>query len=101
VGFRPACDTTNRELLHLAMGESKTFNKFIGMVKSTAEDTKSHVGIQSDVPAAVISKNGDALACLLFNIAPEKTVRYTVRQTNGTIFYTSAQLLAYAVTDTS
>jgi hypothetical protein len=82
------------------MGESKMFNRFIRMVKSTAEDTKSHVRIQSELPDAVTSKNGlrqgDVLACLSFNIALEKTVRYTVIQTNGTIFYNSAQLLAYA-----
>jgi sorting nexin-29 len=70
------------------------------MVKLTVEDNKSLVRIQTDLSAVVTSKNdprqGDALACLLFNIALEKTVRDSDIQTNGTIFYKSVQLLAYA-----
>jgi hypothetical protein len=46
------------------------------MVKLTMGDTRSHVRTQSDVSAVVASKNGhrqgDALTCLLFNIALEK-----------------------------
>ena len=41
-------------------------------------------------------RQGDSLACLLFNLALEKTVRNAGIQTNGTIFYKSVQLLAYA-----
>ena len=40
-------------------------------------------------------REGDSLACLLFNLALEK-VRNAGIQTSGTIFYKSVQLLAYA-----
>ena len=36
------------------------------------------------------------MACLLFNLALEKVVRDAGIQTNGTVFYKSVQLLAYA-----
>jgi len=36
------------------------------------------------------------LACLLFNLALEKVVRNADIQTNGTVFYKSVQILAYA-----
>jgi sorting nexin-29 len=41
-------------------------------------------------------RQGDSLACLLFNLALEKAVRNAGIRTNGTIFYESVQLLAYA-----
>jgi len=36
------------------------------------------------------------MACFLFNLVLEKTVRNAGIQTSGTIFYKSVQLLAYA-----
>ena len=41
-------------------------------------------------------KQGDALACLLFNIAVEKVIRDSGIQTSGHIFHKEVQLLAYA-----
>ena len=41
-------------------------------------------------------RQGDSLACLLFNLALEKVVRKAGIQTSGTIFYKCVQLLAYA-----
>ena len=41
-------------------------------------------------------KQCDALACLLFNIALEKTIRDSGIQTRGTIFFKTVQMLAYA-----
>lgn len=68
------------------MGELQIPNKFIRMVKLTMEDTKSHVRTRSDLSAAVTSENGlrwgDALACPLFNIAPDKMVGDSDTQTN-------------------
>jgi sorting nexin-29 len=40
-------------------------------------------------------RQGDSLACLLFNIALEKLIRDSGIQTRGTIFYKSIQILAY------
>jgi sorting nexin-29 len=39
-------------------------------------------------------RHGDALACLLFNIALEKVVRESNIQTRGTIFSKITQILA-------
>jgi len=41
-------------------------------------------------------RQGDALACLLFNIALEKAIRDSDIQTRGTIFFKTVQILAYA-----
>jgi hypothetical protein len=41
-------------------------------------------------------RQGDSLACLLFNIALGKVVRDAGINTRGTTFYKSAQILAFA-----
>jgi sorting nexin-29 len=41
-------------------------------------------------------RQGDALACLLFNVALEKFIRDVAVNIRGTIFYKSVQILAYA-----
>jgi sorting nexin-29 len=41
-------------------------------------------------------RQGDALACLLFNKALEKVIRDSGIQTRGTIFFKTVQILAYA-----
>jgi len=41
-------------------------------------------------------RQGDALACLLFNIALEKVIRDSGIKTRGTIFFKTVQILAYA-----
>jgi hypothetical protein len=66
----------------------------------TTENTKSQITIQSDLSDPVTTKKGfrqgDSLACLLFNLALEMVERKAGIQTNRTTFYTSVQLLAYA-----
>jgi hypothetical protein len=41
-------------------------------------------------------RQGDALACLLFNVALEKVNRDSIINLTGNIFYKSVQILAYA-----
>jgi sorting nexin-29 len=41
-------------------------------------------------------RQGDALACILFNVALEKIIRYLGIPTRGTIFFKTVQILAYA-----
>jgi hypothetical protein len=54
--------------------------------------------IQSDLSSVVTYKKGirqgDAVACLLFNAALGKTARHADVQTNNTVFYEPVQLLA-------
>ena len=82
------------------MSEFNIPNKLIRLTRMTMEHTKSQVRIQSDLSGPITTKKGlrqgDSLACLLFNLALEKVIRNAGIQTNGTIFYKSVQLLAYA-----
>jgi hypothetical protein len=82
------------------MGEPKLPSKLIRVVKLTMGDTKSHVGMRSDLSAVITSKNGlrqgDALPCLLFNIVLDKLERDADIQTSDTVFYKFVQFLAYA-----
>jgi hypothetical protein len=63
-------------------------------------NTQRRVKIQNKLSEPINVKNGvrqgDALVCLLFNIALEKVIRDSAVNTRGTIFYKSVQILAYA-----
>jgi sorting nexin-29 len=63
-------------------------------------NTKCQVKIQNRLSEPITVKNGvrqgDALACLLFNIALEKVIRDAAVNIRCTIFYKSVQILAYA-----
>jgi sorting nexin-29 len=99
IDFKSAYDTIKREQLYNA-SEFNIPNKLIRLTQMTMENTKSQVRNQSDLSDSVTTKEGlrqfDSLACLLFNLALGKVVRNAGIQTNGTIFYKSVQLLAYA-----
>jgi sorting nexin-29 len=81
------------------MSEFNIPNKLIRLTWMTVENT-SQVRIQSDLSHSTTTKKGlrqgDSLACLLFNLEMEKVVRNAGIQTNGTIFYKLVRLLAYA-----
>ena len=100
IDFKSAYDTIERDQLYNAMREFKIPNKLISLTRMTMENTQSQVRIQSDLSDPITTRKGlrqgDSLACLLFNLALEKAVRRAGIQTNGTIFYKSVQLLAYA-----
>jgi hypothetical protein len=63
-------------------------------------NTQYQIRIQSTLCEPLPTKNGvrqgDALACLLFNIALEKVIRDEKINTRGSIFYKSVQILVYA-----
>jgi sorting nexin-29 len=67
---------------------------------ATMENTSSSVSLQSSYfdPLDVTNglRQGDALACLLFNIALQKAIIDSRIQTNGHIFAKSVQIIAYA-----
>jgi sorting nexin-29 len=98
--FRSAYDAIKREQLYNAMSEFNIPNKLIKLTRKTIENTKIQIRIQSDLSDSITPKmglrQGDSLACLLFNLALEMVVRKAGIQTNGTIFYKSVQILAYA-----
>jgi hypothetical protein len=66
----------------------------------TMENTQSQVRIKTDLSDLITTKKGlrqgDSLACLLFNLALGKFIRNAGIQMSGTIFYKSVHLLGYA-----
>ena len=100
IDFRSTYDTIKRDKLYNAMSEFNIPSKLIRLTQMTMENTQSQVRIQSDLSDLIHTqrglRQGDSLACLLFDLALEKAVRNAGIQTSGTIFYKSVQLLAYA-----
>ena len=78
------------------MMEFGVLRKLIRLVKPTCNaQSGSSLTCQSQyLPHGV--RQGDALACLLFNIALEKVIRDWGIQTRETIFFKSVQILAHA-----
>jgi hypothetical protein len=70
------------------MSEFNIPNKLVTLNRMTMENTASQVRIQSDLSDTVTTKKGlrqgDSLACLLFNLALEMVLRKAGIQTNGT-----------------
>jgi sorting nexin-29 len=100
VDFRAAYDTVDRNKLYGALQEFRIPNNLINLTKLTMKNIICNVRIQNDISDDFNTVNGlrqgDGLACLLFNIALEKVIRDAQIQMNGTIFNKSVQILAYA-----
>jgi sorting nexin-29 len=100
VDFKSAYDSIYREKLLCAMMELGITSKFIRLVKTTLTNVQCSVQIQSHLLDPIFTtrgvRQGDALACLLFNIALENVIRDSGIQTRGTIFFKTVQILAYA-----
>ena len=100
IDFKAAYDSIDRSRLYAAVEELNIPQKLIALVKATMNNTQCRVKIQNRFSAPINTKNGirqgDALACLLFNVALEKVVRDAALNIRRTIFYKSVQILAYA-----
>jgi sorting nexin-29 len=98
--FKAAYDSIDRRRLYAAMGQQNIPHKLIALVKATINNTQCQIKIQNRFSAPINVRNGirqgDALACLLFNTALEKVIRDAALSIRGTIFYKSVQILAYA-----
>ena len=75
-------------------------DKLVRLIKMTMLNIVCHVKIKCDTSRPFEPKNGlrqgDALACLLFNLALEKVVRDSNINASGNLYTKSVQLLAYA-----
>jgi len=75
-------------------------SKLIRLVKTKMTNVQCSVQIHSHLSVPISTtrgvRQGDALSCLLFNIALEKVIRDLGIQTKGTIFFKTVQILAYA-----
>ena len=100
VDFKSAYDSIDREQMYVAMNELNIPQKLISSVRMIMSHTQSQIKIQSTLSAPFIIhkgvRQGDALACLHFNITLEYAIRKSGIQTRGTIFYKLVQVMAYA-----
>ena len=79
IDFKAAYDSINRKQLILAMIQFNFPSKLIRLIRMTLEEVKCKVKIQNNLgnefECNTGLRQGDALSCLLFNIALEKVVR--------------------------
>ena len=100
IDFKAAYDSIARVELYKAMREFGIPNKLTRLCRLTMTNVTSQVkkaGLLSR-PINIFNglRQGDGLACLLFNLALEKAIRYSGTATRGTIVNRSSQILAYA-----
>nr|XP_042912784.1 uncharacterized protein LOC122272834 [Parasteatoda tepidariorum] len=99
VDFKTAYDSVNRKRLIEAMQEFNIPDKLVRLTTLTLCKTMQKVKIQNDFSEPMEVKNGvrqgDALACLLFNLALEKIIRDSGINTRGHIFHKSVQIFAF------
>jgi sorting nexin-29 len=100
VDFRAAYDSVKGGQLYRAMEDLGIPQKLIKITKITMKNSEKQIRIQSSLSEPLKVNNGlrqgDPLACLLFDIALEKAVREANIQITGHIFHKSAQILACA-----
>ncbi|XP_054084799.1 uncharacterized protein LOC128921370 [Zeugodacus cucurbitae] len=100
VDFKAAFDSTKRSCLYAAMSQFGIPAKLIRLCKLTLSNTKSSGMIGKDLSEPFDTKRGfrqgDSLSCDFFNLMLEKIIRAAELNREGTIFYKSVQLLAYA-----
>jgi sorting nexin-29 len=74
--------------------------KLVRLTQATMEGTTAKVKVQNELSESVHIQNGlrqgNSLACILFNITLEKVIRDPNINQLGNIFYKSVQILAYA-----
>jgi len=91
VDFKSAYDSIYWEKLLCAMMELDIQSKLIRLVNTTMTNVQCSVQIQSHLSDPISTtcgvRQGDELACLLFNIALEKVIWVSGIQTRGTIFF--------------
>uniref|UniRef100_A0A0K8SN56 Reverse transcriptase domain-containing protein n=1 Tax=Lygus hesperus TaxID=30085 RepID=A0A0K8SN56_LYGHE len=100
VDFRAAYDSICRSELYKAMRRIGVPEKLIRMVEVTMRDVNCHVRVQGELSEPFQStkglRQGDALACILFNVALDRSIKDAGLDRRGTIFSRSVQILAYA-----
>lgn len=100
IDFKAAYDTVLRPKLYEAMHELGIPEKLVNLTKMTMQRVNCQIKIRDDTSEPFQAMNGlrqgDALSCLLFNIALEKSIRDSKVNTSGTLFNKSVQVLAYA-----
>jgi sorting nexin-29 len=100
IDFKAAYDSVIRRQLYKVMNELGVSENLPRMVRATMENTSSSIRLQNSFsdPLDVTNglRQGDALACLLFNTALQKAITDSCIQSSGHIFAKSVQIVAYA-----
>jgi len=100
VDFRKAYDNIRRDKLYAIMAHFGIPYKLIRLTKATMENSTYYVKIGTIMTdgfkVGTGLKQGDGLACNLFNIALGNVVRQLSVQTTSTKFHKSVQLIGYA-----
>ncbi|CAK1591299.1 unnamed protein product [Parnassius mnemosyne] len=100
VDFKAAYDNVHRSFLYQAMMEIGIPTKLVRLTEMTLRNSQSVDRVQTNVSEPFRTndglRQGDALSCLLFNIALDKCIRDSKIETKGTIYHKSVQILGYA-----
>ena len=100
IDFKQAYDRTKRNELYVAMKELGFETKYVRLVKATLDGTKCRVKVQNDLSELFAVreglKQGDALSCLLFNLALEMAMRRAGIRTSSTLATATIQVLGFA-----
>ena len=100
IDFKAAYDSIERDKLLEAMNEFGIPTKLVSLTRATINNVRCRIKIQSHLSEPFITerglRQGDSLACLLFNLALEKCIRDSGLNRRGTLWGRSLQLLAYA-----
>ena len=100
VDFKTAFNSLVRDHLYAAMSELGNPAKLIRLCRLTLSNSCSSVKVGKDLPEPFDTvrgfRQGNPLSCDVFNFFMEIALRRAGVHRNGTIFYNSVQLLAYA-----
>ncbi|CAK1583346.1 unnamed protein product [Parnassius mnemosyne] len=100
VDFKAAYDNVHRSFLYQAMMEIGIPTKLVRLMEMNLRNSQSVFRVQTDVLKSFRTsdglRQGDALLCLLFNIALDKCIRDSKTETKGTIYHKFVQILGYA-----
>lgn len=100
IDFRTAYDSIKRTSLYKAMEEFGIPEQLILMTKASMQNVVCKVKIDGNLSQSFPAENGlrqgDALSCVLFNVALEKVIRDANVNSRGTILNKPVQIMAYA-----
>jgi hypothetical protein len=91
IDFKTAYGKINGNQFYTAMQELDIPPKLVRLTQSTMKGTTAKVKIQKELSGSFHIRNGlrqgDALSCILFNIALEKVIHEAKVNQRGNIFY--------------
>jgi hypothetical protein len=100
IDFKTVYDNVSRNQLYKARLEFGIPPKLVRLTQATMESTTAKVRIENELSESFHIRNGlrqgDPLACILFNTALEKIICEANINQRSNIFYKSVQILAYA-----